>query len=381
MANWVTLLRNSGVPVQTREQWEAKYRYSANSMGKPRYAFLHITVTNPTGNIAKDSQTVERIGIQRFPNTGISYTALVHQGGTVCIGQPDGRRGAHTLNDKNIAGFPHNLNAVGDAISFVANVQHAFTEKEAESVARYFAARQLAGVANYDGKIRMHRDFAWKECPGTKAMAWITKINQKYTAYVKAGKLPGGTVVTPPGEEEFIVRAEDKAEFQQWVANGVLQALRDSPSVKGEFTELVGIGVHGQRLGKSDVTIGMALQTAAGLNEHVADIKKLIAGIPVGVLGYKATDETRDVYSHIRQAGRDITASLTQLVALSNKVDGVDIDEAAVAAQVAGLLANTLLADLANVVKSAIVESSEEVDDATSDEIANKVVDALKARL
>lgn len=237
--SWVTLLRNSGVTTLTRDQWGAKYRYSANTMGKPRYAFLHITVTNPTGNIAKDSQTVEHIGITRFPNTGISYTALVHRGGTVCIGQPDGRRGAHTLNDKGVAGFPHNLNAVGDAISFVANVQHPFGEKEAESVARYFAARQLAGVANYDGTIRMHRDFAWKDCPGNKAAAWIKYINQKYDEYVKAGRLPGGTVTPPAGEEEFILRAEDKAVFQQWVANGLLQGLQTSDPIRNEIAEIV----------------------------------------------------------------------------------------------------------------------------------------------
>jgi hypothetical protein len=236
--SWVTLLRASGVPVFTREQWGAQYRYSANTMGKPKYAFLHITVTNPTGNIAADSRTVERIGIQRFPNTGISYTALVHRGGTVCIGQPDGRRGAHTLNDKGIAGFPHNLNAYGDAISFVANVQHPFGEKEAEAVARYFASRQLAGIANYDGTIRMHRDFAWKDCPGSKAAAWIKYINQKYDEYVKAGRLPGGTAPTP-GEEEFILRAEDKADFQQWVANGVLQGLQTSSALRNEIAEIV----------------------------------------------------------------------------------------------------------------------------------------------
>ena len=248
--SWIDELRRSGVVFKTRAQWGARYQFSNRRMGKPRHAFLHLTVTNPTGRKNYDSRFVERIGIIRFPNTGMSYTALVHRGGEIHQGQPDGRAGAHTLNDKKVAGFPHNLNLVGDAIAYVGNVQHPFTEVEADAVARYFAARQRAGIANYD-KIHMHNEFAWKECPGENAAKWIDWINKKFKEYVKNG-LPGAQ---PPRKEEWdematkkevkeagkegMIEALASDRGQGLIANGMAKALRDGPVVRREFIELV----------------------------------------------------------------------------------------------------------------------------------------------
>lgn len=70
--------------------------------------FAHVTVTNPSGNVAADVRTVERIGY-RF-GTGISYNRLVNQStGPIAVGMPHDAPGAHTLNDKSVSRFPANL--------------------------------------------------------------------------------------------------------------------------------------------------------------------------------------------------------------------------------------------------------------------------------
>ncbi|WP_123788315.1 hypothetical protein [Phytoactinopolyspora halophila] len=154
-----------------------------------RYLFMHITVTHQTGSLNRRSRVVERIGAQRFSNTRMSYIALLHKGGEVHEGQPKGRKGAHTINDKSVNGFPYDLNAYGHALAYVGMESDLFGEVEAESAARYFASLVLSGESKAT-KILPHRKFAWKSCPGDQVMAWLPEINRRFKKYVKNG-LPG----------------------------------------------------------------------------------------------------------------------------------------------------------------------------------------------
>src|SRR5690554_147195 len=190
MAYSLDLLKASGVKVKKRSEWGSQYPASSNSMALPgRYLFMHITVTHQTGSLDYRSRVVERIGAQRFKNTRMSYIALLHRGGEVHEGQPKGRKGAHTINDKGVSGYPYDLNAYGHALSYVGMPGDPFGEAEVESAARYFAALVLSGESRAK-EILPHNKFAWKECPAAQVMAKLPEINRRFKKYVAAGRLP-----------------------------------------------------------------------------------------------------------------------------------------------------------------------------------------------
>lgn len=186
---------------------------------------MHITVTHQASTLDNRSRVVERIGAQRFPNTRMSYNALLHRGGEVHEGQPRGRKGAHTVNNKQVSGYPHDLNHYGHALSYVGMEADAFGEAEAESAARYFAALVISGESRAT-QIEPHRKFAWKACPGDRAMAWLPEINRRFKAYVQAGRLPGGNTPNPPKEESWLDMATKKD-----VEDAVRAALRDTSMI------------------------------------------------------------------------------------------------------------------------------------------------------
>jgi outer membrane murein-binding lipoprotein Lpp len=193
MAYSLDLVRASGIPTATRAQWGNRYPYSNYTIKYPgRYLFMHITVTHQTGTLAERTRVVERIGAQRFPNTRFSYNAVLHRGGAIYEGQPRGRKGAHTVNAKGVSGFPYDLNAYGDALSYVGMESDPFGEAEIESAARWFAAKVLSGESTAT-TIYPHNKFAAKACPGSKVMAALPEIIRRFKKYVAAGRLPGGT--------------------------------------------------------------------------------------------------------------------------------------------------------------------------------------------
>lgn len=197
------LLAASGIKVKKRSQWGPRHPVSSRTMALPgRYLFMHITVTRQTGSLDSRSRVVEDIGADRFPNTRMSYIALLHRGGEVHEGQPRGRKGAHTVNAKRISGFPYDLNAYGHALSYVGLESDPFGEAEIEAAARYFAALVLSGesVATV---IYPHNKFAAKACPGAKVMAALAEINRRFKAYVKAGRLPGTSTPTPSEDDDM----------------------------------------------------------------------------------------------------------------------------------------------------------------------------------
>lgn len=200
-------LTKVGRPLRTREQAGFKFtRYSeTRSVTEPApLVFIHITITNPRNYGSDDAhaRAVEAIGISRFPNTGISYNRLLFQSGRAQEGQPMGRRGAHTVNDKNITrcastGCPSkgepipsaatNLNNVVRAYAICQNVDDAVTTAQLESLAKTIAADMLAGLVRRDADIHGHRCVAYKDCPASKMWARMADLKRLVAKYVSTG--------------------------------------------------------------------------------------------------------------------------------------------------------------------------------------------------
>lgn len=217
-------LARVGRPLRTREQWGSRYSYAdARAVTEPaRYQFVHITITNP-GNYSSDdahARAVEAIGASRFPGTKISYNRLHFQSGRAMEGQPIGRRGAHTVNDKKLnacvtSGCPSrgrsftgttNLNYTARAYVICQNVGDTVTAAELDSLARSLAADRLAGFVTRDAAIHGHRCVAWKDCPASPMWGFMDELAAKVTNYVRNGFGPvpkPPTPPTPPPEDDM----------------------------------------------------------------------------------------------------------------------------------------------------------------------------------
>ena len=202
------LLAAQGLDIIPREQWDARQSYtSARTVEEPaRWFFLHISVTSdPADEPAAEAaacRTVEAIGQQRF-GIGCSYNAGTMQSGRLYEMQPLTRRGAHTVNDKGVFGFPKSLNYAGRACVLVQNVQDAVTDAQTDSAARWAAAQIRAGLARPDARWYGHRDFAWKACPGDAGYGRLPELRSLTAHYVKAGLDPTPAPVPPRGDEMF----------------------------------------------------------------------------------------------------------------------------------------------------------------------------------
>lgn len=194
-------LRAAGVECYSRVQWGSpmqaagKYakRRSTHPMpaGPADYHFLHITVTDDT-DLPRDgkeaARKVESFGLSTPPM--VSYQGLVTNEGRYFQGQNYGVKGTHTVNDKNVPGFPKDLNRHGYAVAIMQNVQDAVTPKQVEVLAMVFAAAELEGWVKKGAPIYPHRKFAAKSCPGDRAMACLAQIQKLKDQYVRNG-LPG----------------------------------------------------------------------------------------------------------------------------------------------------------------------------------------------
>jgi hypothetical protein len=211
-------LEDAGVECYTRAEWESPRQadgsYDRRSLTHPmpeepaRYHFLHITVTDDT-DLPEDGKAaarrVESFGLSTPPM--VSYHDLVTNEGRYYAGMPYGVKGTHTINDKNVPGFPHDLNLFGYATALMQNVQHDVTDRQVRVVAMIAAARELEGLTLRGSPIYPHRTFDWKLCPGDKAMERMAQITLAKNLYVING-LPN---------EEDEVKDEDLAKIRQIV--------------------------------------------------------------------------------------------------------------------------------------------------------------------
>jgi hypothetical protein len=248
------VLSASGVRVKKRSQWGSRYPVSRYALSLPgRYLFMHITVTHQTGNLDFRTRVVERIGAQRFKNTRFPYTALLHPGGEIHEGQPRGRKGAHTVNDKNVSGYPHDLNAHGHALAYCGMPGDAFGEAEIESAARYFAALVLSGESTAD-RILPHNKFAFKECPADPVMQHLDEINRRFRRYVANGALPN-TEDELPTARELAAELATNDDFLEAVAAVVRknvwltpnEAVEGSPSYRTVLNRIYTLASAGLR--------------------------------------------------------------------------------------------------------------------------------------
>jgi hypothetical protein len=238
-------LNKVGRPLRTREQAGFRFkRYSeTRSVSEPSsLVFVHITITNPRNYSSDDAhaRAVEAIGISRFPNTGVSYNRLVMQSGVAYEAQPIGRRGAHTVNDKNItrcasSGCPSrggsipsaktNLNNVVRAYAICQNVGDAVTDRQLDSLARTIAADVRAGFVSRSFQLHGHRCVAYKDCPAAKMWARMAELRKLIDYYVKTGfilKPPAGgnsnMARTLTDEDGTYIRALVQAELEEYGA-------------------------------------------------------------------------------------------------------------------------------------------------------------------
>lgn len=196
------MLRAAGVDVMTRAQWgsprerDGSYarRRSTHPMpsGPARFHFLHITVTPDTDTPlegAAGARRVESYGLSSPPM--VSYHGLVTNEGRYFEGQSYGVKGTHTINDKKVGGYAADLNYYGYAVAIMQNVGDAVTDAQVETLAKVYAAAELAGWVRRGAPIYPHRMFAWKSCPGDRAVARLDDIVRLKNQYVNAGHLPG----------------------------------------------------------------------------------------------------------------------------------------------------------------------------------------------
>jgi hypothetical protein len=216
-----------GPKLRRREQWGARFSYTnSRPVEEPATrVFVHISVTNPpsAGNDAH-ARTIENIGINRFPATGISYNRGVMPDGSLYEFQPMGRRGAHTVNDfkrstcsttgcpgrgSSLSAPSWNLNINARAYVLCQNVQHTVSDKQLDNLARAIAADKLAGLVTKNASIHGHRCVSSKSCPGDRMWSRMGELNQKVSRYVANGFTDSGGVVPPPEEEDMALDAKD----------------------------------------------------------------------------------------------------------------------------------------------------------------------------
>ena len=191
-------LRAAGVEVYDREDWGSpqeragayarRRRTHPLPAGPAAFHFLHITVTRDTDTVkdgAAGARQIEGYGYSSPPM--VSYQDLVTNEGRVYEGQDYGTKGTHTVNDKLVPGFPKDLNLAGYATALMQNVADQVTDEQVRVVAMIFAARELAGVVRRGAPIYPHRKFAWKSCPGDKAVARLDEIARLRTRFVREG--------------------------------------------------------------------------------------------------------------------------------------------------------------------------------------------------
>jgi hypothetical protein len=226
----IGLLEQAGVECYSRTEWgsprEADGSYDRRAVTHPMpstpalYHFLHITVTEDTDFPADGKEAakkVETFGLSTPPM--VSYHDLVTNEGRYFAGMPYGVKGTHTINDKDVPGFPHDLNLWGYATALMQNVQDEVTDVQVELVAMIAAAREIEGKTVRGAPIYPHRMFDWKACPGDKAMARLDEIRALKTQFVLNG--------LPNKEDEVkdadlaairqIVREEIDAQFAEHV--------------------------------------------------------------------------------------------------------------------------------------------------------------------
>lgn len=250
-----------GVECYTRTEWgttrEAAYvarrRTHPMPVGPADFHFLHITVTRDSDTIREGMAGARQVETYGYSNPPMwSYQEGVTNEGRYFQGQDYGTKGTHTVNDKNVPGFPRDLNLVGYACALMQNVADEVTDVQVDVVARVFAARELAGFVNVGAPIYPHRKFAAKSCPGDLAMLRLDEIRRLKNHYVQTAHHQQEDEMANSDEILSELKALRSEEKTRAVMNGK-RAVRDVAFMKlVKDALLVDVADRGEILEKID---------------------------------------------------------------------------------------------------------------------------------
>jgi hypothetical protein len=246
----IARLKAAGVQTYSRTEWgsvrPAAYtaRRSTHPMpaGPARYHFLHITVTPDTDTVLEGfngARKVESYGLSTPPM--VSYHGLTTNEGKWFEGQSFGVKGTHTINDKGIAGFPHDLNLYGYAQAIMQNVGDEVTATQARVLAMAFAAAELDGYVQRGAPIYPHRTFANKSCPGDKAVARLSEITRLKNQFVLTGLPTSKPTPAIPTEDPFMAISDTDASkiadfvWKKMMGPAGAQSTAEDAQVKGRL--------------------------------------------------------------------------------------------------------------------------------------------------
>jgi hypothetical protein len=280
--------------MRTRQQWGASGKYlDARAVVEPAQAFfLHVAVVADPGDLVgtedRVAQAIERIGWARFPNTGMSYNALAFNSGRLYEGQPLGRRGAHTYNDKkrrvcSEPGCPNrgralprggsdgwNLNYTVRALVLPQMHTVPVTDAQVESAARWAARLIRTGLATRDACWHGHRCVAWKDCPGSRAWQRLAEVQRRTDELVRKPpaqpKPEPAQPETPAIPKELEVTPED---IKAIAAAVVAADVKAGPDVWPLHRTLANAGIDAKE----------ARAIATRVERHVLDLSKTVQAL------------------------------------------------------------------------------------------------------
>ena len=204
---FVKRARAYGVNVHTRRQWASPLqrvvygwrrinRRHAQLPKRPTDTLVqHITVTRddgPTGaDFNADMRELHVIGSSRF-GTGVSYNLVWDmETGEIGLGQALDAAGAHTLNDKNVAGYSENLNYYALAVAAIGMPGKKPTPRALEALARTIAALIDVKALNPGHDYVPHSLFAFKDCPTDAVRAVMPAVNERARELAARREAPG----------------------------------------------------------------------------------------------------------------------------------------------------------------------------------------------
>lgn len=185
------LRKVASVPVFSHKQWEAEFEglYLTRREIRPAHTpadtvVQHITVTldhGPLrGDFIEDMKTIERIGWERF-KTGISYNWVVDMAtGEIGQGAYLDAQGAHTLNEKGVAGFQFNQNRMARAIAVMGLEKTPLSKLAEESIVDILVAMYRGGAITAEPDYLPHNFFTEKGCPCPNTQDRMPNIYRKF---------------------------------------------------------------------------------------------------------------------------------------------------------------------------------------------------------
>jgi hypothetical protein len=271
-------LRAQGLEIASRRAWGSRYNYSSpRTVYLPtRYLFLHIAVVRDRDDRVSTEhavcRTIENIGIQRFPNTGISYNAMVFDTGRIYDGQPLTRRGAHTLNEFGIRGYPFNLNYYGHAVVMPQMPSDSVTDAQVDAVARWGAAVVRAGYSRAT-RFLPHRMFAPKDCPGDRAVARLDDFNRRLRHYIAEGldEMSARDVWAYPLKNPYTRTELTAGLMLRYTYARTAQILARVGAMEGVLAELVALHQSGAPITLEQITEAAKSGADRALNEIIDD--------------------------------------------------------------------------------------------------------------